>query len=176
MALEEFLRGFREGTYPEPRWKHREHVIMAVCYLLDHSVDAATPLIREGIQSYNLAQGGQNTAAKGYHETLTIFWIRIVDRFLAGLPGGTPRLAAARLAVDTFAPQRDLYKQYWSFDVLRSTEARFQWIPPDLKTFDGLKALPPIASLREDEFQLRTADGATSGYSCRCYRDPKASS
>jgi len=35
--------------------------------------------------------------------------------------------------VTELAPQRDLFREYYSFDVVRSIEARKSWIAPDLK-------------------------------------------
>ena len=40
---------------------------------------------------------------------------------------------AVRVLVTELAPQRDLFREYYSFDVVRSIEARKSWIAPDLK-------------------------------------------
>jgi hypothetical protein len=130
-ALEEFIQSFRDGTFPAERWHHREHVIMAAWHLLKHSVDEATPLIRERIKRYNEASGGQNTAASGYHETLTIFWIRILAHRLGELDGLGPFEKIQALA-NEFGNRGGLFREYYSFDVAKSTEARVDWIEPDL--------------------------------------------
>jgi hypothetical protein len=41
--------------------------------------------------------------------------------------------------VSTFLGKRDLYADYYSFNVLRSKEARQLWIQPDLKQMPGPK-------------------------------------
>lgn len=135
-ALASFLEGFETGSWPGPEWKHVHHVIMAACYLTDLPLDTATQTIRTGIQRYNLSQGGQNTDTSGYHETLTIFWIRIIHRFLDTLPAGQSRLENARAVAAEFGPQRDLFKPYWSFDIVNSVEARRAWLPPNLASLD----------------------------------------
>lgn len=38
--------------------------------------------MRSGIVSYNLAVGTENTGDSGYHETLTIFWLTVLNLFL----------------------------------------------------------------------------------------------
>lgn len=130
-ALASFLRGFEDGTWPVKEWTHRSHVIMAACYLTTLNETAATPVIRDNIRRYNLAQGGQNTDTSGYHETLTIFWIRVIDRFLESLPASLSRLDKIRAAADEFGGRGRLFEEFWTFDVVKSVEARRRWIAPD---------------------------------------------
>jgi hypothetical protein len=104
---------------------------MAGCYLLAWPEAEATERIRQGIRQYNESQGNVNTADSGYHETLTIFWIQTIRAWLAREPAGRARLDVIRGLAENFGPRRDLYKDYYSFDVLRSREARAQWIAPD---------------------------------------------
>ena len=132
-ALTEFLKAFEEGTYPIKQWTHESHIIMAAGYLSQLSEEAATPVIREGIKHFNLSQGGQNTNTSGYHETLTIFWIRIVAAFLETLPETLSRLDKVRACANKFGPLSGLFRDYWSYDLLQSTEARKEWRAPDLK-------------------------------------------
>ena len=35
--------------------------------------------------------------------------------------------------VDEFGSRRDLFREYYSFDVVKSREARAGWVEPDLK-------------------------------------------
>lgn len=44
---------------------------------------------------------------------------------------GLSRAAAARAIVDRFASRRDLFRDYYSFDLLASRDASARWIPPD---------------------------------------------
>ena len=52
---------------------------MALWYLRRHNRDEATRLIRDGIQRYNERQGNLT----GYHETITLAWVAVIERFLA---------------------------------------------------------------------------------------------
>jgi hypothetical protein len=133
-ALDTFLAAFETGTWPHSAWTHTSHVIMAGCYLLAWPEAEATERIRQGICRYNESQGNVNTADSGYHETLTIFWIQTIRAWLAGEPPGRTRLDVVRSLAEEFGSRRDLYKDYYSFDVLGSREARAQWIAPDRKT------------------------------------------
>ena len=130
-SLDAFLRGFVDGTLPKTDWTHQAHLVMASCYLLNYPVEEATVRIREGIQRYNLATGGENTDMAGYHETLTIFWIRILLAALREMDAAGSRIEKARAIAERFGNQRDLFRSYYSFDVVNSTDARRRWVAPD---------------------------------------------
>lgn len=132
-AIHSFLVSFEDGTFPKSEWTHSSHLAMATYYLWRLSIREATSCIRNGIQRYNVAQGGINTPESGYHETLTIFWIQRIAEYVAALSEGTGMLEAVRGVVERFGKRRELYNDYYSFDVLNSMEARAKWVPPDLK-------------------------------------------
>jgi hypothetical protein len=46
------------------------------------------------------------------------------------------RAAFAALAVNRFVEQRDIFRRYYDFDVVKSTEARLQWVEPNLGVLD----------------------------------------
>ena len=130
-SLQRFIGEFEAGTYPIEKWKHREHVIMASWYLMQLTTHEATPTIRAGIQRYNVSQGGQNTSTSGYHETLTIFWIHILANALRS--ANKDVLTRIRAMTAEFGMKAGLFREYYSFDVVKSVEARYQWMEPDLK-------------------------------------------
>ena len=139
-TLAEFIENFEQGTLPRAMWTHTAHLTVAAWYLLALPEPEAIERVRAGIRHYNSAAGIPNTADSGYHETLTLFWLGILADFLHPCDGPAEKVAAIRLAVNEFGAQRALYRQYYSFDVVGSREARAQWIPPDLaKNFRGNK-------------------------------------
>ncbi len=87
--------------------------------------------MRSKVTAYNLAVGGQNTPTSGYHETVTVLWIKILAQFRREHPA-LARAAFATLAVEHFAGQKDILRRYYDFDVVASTEARQSWVPPTL--------------------------------------------
>lgn len=132
-ALADFLLAFERGTWPKSSWNHRAHIAVAGCYLLDHPTDVAESRMRFGIRHYNPCSGTINSDHSGYHETLTLFWLAIVRASILELPADLPRLEAVRALVEELGPRRDLYQEYYSFDVVGSVEARRSWMPPDVK-------------------------------------------
>lgn len=117
---------------------------MAACYVFAHGRDAALERARANIPKYNEALGGKNSANSGYHETLTVFWI---DRVVETMPKSGSRVDAVRHVVDALAAKRDLWREYYSFDVVQSTEARARHVPPDL-TFGEARLAQDAPAIR----------------------------
>jgi hypothetical protein len=132
-ALSEFLESFERGTWPKPSWTHATHIAVAGCYLISYPGEEVAARVRQGIRHYNQCVGTINSDHSGYHETLTVFWLAVVRASLCEMAPGISRIEAVRLLVDEFAAQRDLFREYYSFDVVRSVEARKSWVAPDLK-------------------------------------------
>ena len=131
-SLDRFISSFEDGTWPGADWKHVHHLVMATYYVMKYGRDEALRLARNNIARYNEAQGGRNTEDSGYHETLTVFWI---DAVANTIPAGKQRLEAVRHVVEVLAPKRDLWREYYSFDVVNSREARAAYIAPDRSQF-----------------------------------------
>ena len=131
-SLTDFLEAFERGTWPKSAWTHAAHVAVASCYLIEYPSEEAADRMRRGIRYYNHCVGTLNSDHSGYHETLTLFWLSVVKARLRELDESLPRVEAVRVLVTQLAPLRDLYREYYSFDVVRSVEARRTWIAPDL--------------------------------------------
>ena len=130
-GIDAFIAAFEDGTLPKSRWTHAAHILTGSCYVHSFGEHAALDRMRARVSAYNVAVGGQNTPTSGYHETVTVLWIKI----LAGFRREHPALARARfatLAVEHFAGQKDILRRYYDFDVVASQEARRAWLPPTL--------------------------------------------
>ncbi len=130
-TLEAFIAGFETGTLPKARWTHAAHIFTGACYVHTFGEAAAIDRMRTNVSAYNLAVGGQNTPTSGYHETVTVLWIKLLGQLHTQHPT-LARIPFAALAVEYFAPQRDLLQRYYDYDVVASTEARRTWHPPTL--------------------------------------------
>jgi hypothetical protein len=99
--LEEFLNVFFRCALPKVEWTHAAHVTLAASLLYEADVNTVLPRVRQAIRSHNEAVGTQNTDSSGYHETLTIFWLRVVAGKLSEVRAGS-RLEAVRCAVAAY--------------------------------------------------------------------------
>ena len=134
--LASLIEGFQQQSLTEAQWTHEAHLLTALHYLSNHDRHTATCLLRAGIITLNHALGGVNGPNNGYHETITLFWIAVIDQFVKKqAPNQTP----AQLT-DAFLQSRwsdsSLPFQYYSKERLMSTEAQAIWVEPDLKPFD----------------------------------------
>lgn len=111
---------------------HRAHLTVALWYLLRHPADEATRRVREGIQRYNLAKGIPVAENGGYHETLTLFWVRVIRNYLARSDASEPIESLAQGLLEA-AGDKDLPLEHYSRARLFSAEARAGWVEPDLK-------------------------------------------
>jgi hypothetical protein len=133
--VDAFLARFEAGDIAASDWTHRAHVAMACAYVLRYGKgedDAAFFRIRAGIHHLNWHHGTITTPARGYHETLTVFWTRVLEVFCGEHAGvALPRFEMLNLAMEKLPA--GLFKEYYGFDVVRSSEARQIWIAPDLR-------------------------------------------
>src|SRR5215217_6656387 len=75
----EVVRRFESCELPTADFNHREHLLVALCYLL--AADDATALtrIRTNIGRYAAAHGVNPSL---YHETVTVFWLKRVRSYV----------------------------------------------------------------------------------------------
>lgn len=132
-GIRQLVAGFEGGTLPPTAWTHEAHLSVGLWYLMEYGLDVALCKIRPGIITYNLASGGENTADGGYHETLTLFWMRILRRFVEEWGAGQPYEAVRQALLASPFADKGLPLQYYSRELLFSARARGQWVEPDRK-------------------------------------------
>ena len=134
--IDAFIAAFEAGTLPKARWTHAAHILTGACYVHSLGEAAAINRMRDRVSAFNLAVGGQNTPTSGYHETVTVFWIKLLATHLATTE---TRTDFAHRAVRDLAPIRNIYADFYDFDILTSTEARHTWIEPNIPRSQALK-------------------------------------
>lgn len=124
-----FLADFASGQLPRQEWNHAAHLAIAAATL--HAGHGAAA-VKDRILDYNGKQGIISTPDYGYHETITRFWVERIAELLAGLGKGSTPWDAARAAVAAFAHRGRLFDAYYTYDIVRSREARAAYVPPDV--------------------------------------------
>ena len=133
--IDEFLSAFEAGALPKARWTHGAHLLTGACNVHALGEAAAIDKMRLCVRRHNEAVGTKNSATSGYHETITIAFIKL----LAGLLRKAQplhRAAFAARAVERFEPDRGILRRYYDFDLAGSVEARRRWVQPTLASFD----------------------------------------
>jgi len=129
--IDAFVRAFEGCTLPKAEWTHAAHLLTGACYVHALGEQAALATMRTNVRRYNESVGGKNTDTSGYHETITVAWIKLLAALLERTQP-TARAAFAAHAVAHFAPRRDIFSRHYDFDLLQSTPARLGWIEPNL--------------------------------------------
>ncbi|KAI9316791.1 flavin reductase like domain-containing protein [Dichotomocladium elegans] len=142
-----FMKKFEDNTSIDQRqWTHRAHVRMAWNYLRElGSKEAATPVIKDTICRH--FEMNPSTHLK-YHETITSFYIHLVHLALVETKQtsskDTDDFFEFIEMFPTLTDQSAIHK-YYSPAVLKSDEARTQYVPPDLQPLPS-KLLPESVS------------------------------
>ncbi|WP_315858099.1 cupin domain-containing protein [Cyanobium sp. Morenito 9A2] len=134
--IEALVGAFEVGTLPKARWTHEAHLVVALKTLEQRPFSAALTHLRTRIRAYNEATGTANSDHSGYHETLTVHFLRGVGGHIARHPGWPLADSLAALLASPLA-ERDWPLAAYSPGRLKSIEARRSWLEPDL----GPKAL-----------------------------------
>jgi len=133
IEAKELIHQFENGTLPKEKWTHEAHFVMALWYCCQQPLPLALESIKDGIKKYNASVGSQNTDHSGYHETITVFYTRVIVNYV--LQTGTSNAFESKLEglwQQEFL-QKDFPFKYYSRELLMSTAARKQWIAPDIQ-------------------------------------------
>jgi len=126
----EFLKAFEDCTLPFAEWKHRAHLRVAYLYLRQYPFPQALEKMRANIQCYNAATNTPESLERGYHETLTVAWLRLVHFTLCEY--GAAASADEFLDAQEHLLSRKALRFFYSRDHLISRLAKAEFVPPDL--------------------------------------------
>ena len=132
MNDDEFLAAFEARTIEELR--HRDHIKIAYLYLRRHPLDEAIAKVRTGLQALAVAWSAPvNDLERGYHETMTQAWVRLVHLHLSD--------CGPAVSADAFCDrhpklmQKTLLQLFYSRERLITWEAKREFVEPDLAPF-----------------------------------------
>ncbi|HWP44517.1 MAG TPA: hypothetical protein VNO14_14825 [Blastocatellia bacterium] len=130
--IERLVRAFEDCTLPESGFNHCAHLTVALWYLYHHCGREAAVRIREGLKRFIAAKGGPSTPMGGYHETITMFWMFVIGKFLLLADTGLSLVELANGVVERYSDKGLLF-EYYSLERIFSMEARAGWVEPDLR-------------------------------------------
>jgi hypothetical protein len=135
--IEDLVRAFEDTTLPYPGWTHGAHLTVGLWYRLWYGSDDGLQRVRAGIQRYNAAHANEPMRV-GYHETMTRFWLWMIEDYLGRTPiaGSLADLANGLVAA---CVDRELPFRYYSRERLMSDTARATWVVPDLRRLPELR-------------------------------------
>ncbi len=129
MTDHQLLAAFEDGTLERHLWTHEAHV--RVAFLIASRGDWVASLreIRQRIQAYNAATATPEALDRGYHETMTAAFLRLI--FSANQKTGPH--ASSQLFLDAHPELLDkrVLRRYYSRSRIMTWQAKQQFVPPD---------------------------------------------
>lgn len=129
--VERVVKDFETCVLPLENFNHRAHLTVATVYLARHDKDAATNLMRRRIHDYLRANKIVTTEESGYHETLTLFYMRLLHSHSLRAEARLSLLELVNKLVRECGG-KDLPLRHYTKEHLMSPRARLQWLEPDL--------------------------------------------
>jgi len=129
------VAAFRARTLPFADWSHQAHLATGLWHVATYGETAARDVLRDGIKAYNVAVGRVNDDMRGYHETVTMYFVWSAARFLeAEAPAGLADRVNAYVGGPLGA--KDGVFRFWTRERLLSPQARLAWVEPDIRPLD----------------------------------------
>jgi hypothetical protein len=126
---EEFLRSFEDSTLPFAEWRHRAHLKVAYLYLRAMPLTDAVIKVRESIKHYNAATKTPELLERGYHETITVAWMRLVHFALR--EHGPAATTEEFLERERQFLNKEALLNFYTRDQLISWRAKAEFVEPD---------------------------------------------
>lgn len=140
MSDEEFLRQFESAAWPFEQWRHREHIKVAYLYLRRYPFAEALERIRTAIKAYNAAHNVPDEPLRGYHETVTQAWMRLV--YVTLCEYGAAASADSFCDLNPQLGKKKTLHLFYSPNLLWSARAKAEYVPPDRNDFPVSQKLP----------------------------------
>jgi len=131
----QLISAFESCSLPREEWTHQAHLTVGYWYLSRLPREEATALIRESIQKYNHACGVVTTKEGGYHETITLFYVWVINKHLTDEGVTQTSVESVNRLLEQYG-ERSKPLEYYSRERLMSWQARQRWVEPDLKPLD----------------------------------------
>lgn len=131
-AIEELVLRFNSCTLPAEAWTHEAHLVMGVWYLRQYNLTQAMLLVRQRIILFNSSVGGPISFERGYHETLTWFWLKTIDTFLDIYGREHPLLDTCNAFLKSDYALRERALLFYKKEEISSVEARAFLLQPSL--------------------------------------------
>jgi hypothetical protein len=115
-------RKLEQCVFAPSEFHHRDHLAVCVVYLYGGDLEAAMDRMRSSLLRFTAHHN-----VKGYHETITRFWMQQVEQRL------DRRLClgeSVRQVQEELGDKGIIYR-YYSKELLHSPEAKQSWIEPD---------------------------------------------
>lgn len=135
--VEHLVRQFETCTLPEVLWTHQAHLVVGLYHLHRFSFETALEQVRTKIIAYNESTETGNTGTRGYHETMTVFWMRTLEAYRE-LNRGLQLYEMCNKIKSGLCADDEFPMRFFSRELLFSSESRRRWMEPDVVNMRAL--------------------------------------
>lgn len=128
----DFIRDFESGAIALAEWDHRGHVRLAwIALTVEPRFERAMDRVRCGLKAHlAMAVAAGETPEFGYYETITRFWMALVERARGADPGHGD--SSSFCAAHPELLDKGLLGRHYSKALLLGPESRRLFVEPDL--------------------------------------------
>lgn len=139
--IRHIVHGFQKHTLPKEEWTHQAHLVNGLFYILREGFEPSITLMREGIKSYNVSVGTQNTDTGGYHESITVFFMHVLNAFRKHFQENSSLVFLVNQFDGSPLMDENLFFRFYSKERLFSVKARREWVDPDIQPLSRIHSL-----------------------------------
>jgi len=148
-AVVQLARRFQTLTLSREEWTHRAHLAVGLWHVANFGPAEALERLRIGIRALNERNGVANTATGGYHETITRAYVLLLESFLArrrSSDSGDDCDLQNHFDALIHDPliERTALLAHWTRERLHSSQARAEWLEPDLAPLTIATPVRPV--------------------------------
>jgi hypothetical protein len=118
---------FERCEFGLEEFTHARHLTVAAWYLCHLSPEEALLRMKKGLVRFIEHHGKQ-----GYHETITRFWMEILEKFLENISRNATVMETVNKVVEHY-DNKDVLFGYYSRERVLSERAKREWVEPDLR-------------------------------------------
>ena len=125
-----FLERFEAALFPCSEWHHREHIRIGYLYLRRYPFETARARLHDKLEELNRVHQVPDLPDRGYHETMTVAWLRLVAATLSEYgPAETSEDFCQR---NPQLLEKKNLRLFYSRDLMMSARAKREFVEPDL--------------------------------------------
>jgi hypothetical protein len=149
-----FIHKFETAAWPMEQWHHKEHIKIAYLYLIENGFDGALTKLRSGILALNAFHQVPEGPTRGYHETMTQAWLRLVHVTLCEY--GQAETADLFYEQHPELSEKKALRLFYSADRMMDPRAKFEFLESDLAPLPR-----PRKALEADAAEILSEDSGT---------------
>ena len=128
---------FVTKTLAAKAWTHNAHLTVGLWYVSKYGRQEASIQMPNLIRKYNESLGNVNSDTSGYHETITQYWVWLLDCYWQQVQEKMSLVNACNFLLSSSYGNPSSFLTFYSKSLIFSTEARLTFVEPDLRQLDS---------------------------------------